>query len=275
MSILANHFLGQLIQRFLAHEVPGLAAQLSFYFILAIFPFFIFSFSLLAYLPISTEEVLRFLSQYVPREALPVLETNLRSVLDVKRGELLSLGFIVTLWSSSNGSWAIMHALNRAYDVAEKRNFIHARLVSFFLTFSMAIALAIALLLPVFGKWIGYWLFSLLGFTEAFLKVWSLLRWLISFAVILVIFAYLYFVAPNKKLSLDEVWPGALFATLGWHLVSYLFSYYVSNFGNFSATYGSLGGIIILLFWFYLSGIILILGGEINALLQLKRQKPS
>ena len=91
--------------------------------------------------------------------------------------------------------------------------------------------------------------------------------------MILVIFAYLYFFAPNKKLSFDEVWPGALFATIGWHAVSFLFSYYVSHFGNFSATYGSLGGIIILLFWFYLSGIILILGGEINALLKLKRQE--
>lgn len=271
MVIPSKAFIRQVIQRFVLHEVSGLAAQISFYLLLSLFPFFIFTFSLLAYLPISSEEVLRLISQYIPQEALPIIDHNLRSVLDVQRGGLLSFGIIATIWSASNGSHAVMHALNRAYDVTEARSFIHARLVAFLLTFSMVGALVIALLLPVFGQWIGYAIFSLLGLTEAFLTVWNILRWLISFFVINLIFSYIYFVAPNTSLDLDDVWPGALFASLGWQLVSFCFSYYVSNFGNFTATYGSLGGIIILMLWFYLSGIILILGGEINALLKLRK----
>lgn len=265
MVIYIKRFFGQLISRFLNHDISDLSAQLSFYFLLALFPFFIFNFALLAYLPISTEDVLRLIGQYAPVDMIHIIEVNLRSVLDVQRGGLLSFGIIATIWSASNGSYAIMRALNRAYDVPEGRPFFKARAVSIFLTFSMIIVLVVALLLPVFGKTIGYAIFSLLGLSEAFLTVWNVLRWLISFFVIVVVFAYLYYFAPNKKINIDEVWIGAIFATLGWQFVSLAFSYYVNNFGNFTATYGSLGGIIVLLLWLYLSGMILILGGEINA----------
>jgi membrane protein len=144
--------------------------------------------------------------------------------------------------------------------------------VSFFLTFSMILAIIVALILPVFGKAIGLFLFSFVGLSETFLTIWNVLRWLISFGMIVTVFAFLYYFAPNKTIGVREVWIGAIIATSGWELLSLAFSYYVSNFANFTATYGSLGGIIVLMLWLFLSGMILIVGGEINALLSLKRK---
>jgi membrane protein len=265
-------FFGQLFRRFTEHKVPDLAAQLSFYFLLALFPFLIFTFALLGYLPISTDDVLGLISQYAPEESMTLIENNLRNVLDVQRGGLLSFSIIFTLWSASNGSYAIIRALNHAYEVEESRPFFKARAVSFFLTFSMILAIIVALILPVFGKAIGLFLFSFVGLSETFLTIWNVLRWLISFGMIVTVFAFLYYFAPNKTIGVREVWIGAIIATSGWELLSLAFSYYVSNFANFTATYGSLGGIIVLMLWLFLSGMILILGGEINALLSLKRK---
>lgn len=267
------NFLKQLISRFKNHQVPDLAALLSFYFLLALFPFLIFTFSLLAYLPISTADLLLLIGQYAPIELMHLIEENLRSVLDVKRGGLLSFSIIATLWSASNGSYAIIRALNRAYDVEENRSFIKARLVSFILTFAMIFAIVVALMLPVFGKAIGLFMFSYVGLSETFLMLWNVLRWLISFGVIVTVFAFLYYFSPNKKIGSEEVWIGAIFATIGWQMVSLAFSFYVNNFGDYTATYGSIGGIIVLMLWLFLSGMILILGGEINATIKhLKEQ---
>lgn len=266
-------FLKQLISRFKNHQVPDLAALLSFYFLLALFPFLIFTFSLLAYLPISTADLLLLIGQYAPIELMHLIEDNLRSVLDVKRGGLLSFSIIATLWSASNGSYAIIRALNRAYDVEENRSFIKARVVAFILTFAMIFAIVVALMLPVFGKAIGLFMFSYVGLSETFLMLWNVLRWLISFGVIVTVFAFLYYFSPNKKIGSEEVWIGAIFATIGWQMVSLAFSFYVNNFGDYTATYGSIGGIIVLMLWLFLSGMILILGGEINATIKnLKEQ---
>lgn len=266
-------FFKQLISRFKDHEVPDLAALLSFYFLLALFPFLIFTFALLAYLPISTNDLLVLINQYAPAELMHLIEDNLRSVLDVKRGGLLSFSIIATLWSASNGSYAIIRALNRAYDVDESRPFLKARAVSFFLTFSMIFAIVVALVLPVFGKAIGLFMFSFVGLSETFLMMWNVLRWLISFGVIVTVFAFLYYFSPNKKIRANEVWVGAIFATVGWQIVSLAFSFYVNNFGHYTATYGSIGGIIVLMLWLFLSGMILILGGEINATIKNLKEK--
>src|SRR5690606_38463756 len=132
-------------------------------------------------------------------------------------------------------------------------------------TIAMIFVIVVALVLPVFGKQIGFFLFSYFGLSGPFLDIWNTLRWLVSSIILFIVFTGLYWIAPNKKLTCVSVIPGAIFATVGWILTSLAFSFYVSNFGNFSATYGSIGAVIVLMIWFYLSGIIIILGGEINA----------
>ncbi|WP_110926135.1 YihY/virulence factor BrkB family protein [Bacillus massiliglaciei] len=265
--------LRHLIHRFKQDDIAGLAAQLSYFFILSLFPLLIVLFTLMAYLPFSNEELLHSLRAFAPEESMEMIESQLREVLKGD-GRLLSLGIIGTLWSASNGLNAIVKAFNRAYEVKESRSFFVARGMSVILTLAMLFVIVVALLLPVFGKQIGFALFSGFGFSEAFLDIWNGIRWGISFLVLVIVFAMLYWMAPNLRLNCLSILPGALFATAGWMITSFVFSYYVDRIAHYSTTYGSLGGIIALMIWFYLSGLIIIIGGEINAL-HMKKTKPN
>ncbi|WP_121664439.1 YihY/virulence factor BrkB family protein [Metabacillus litoralis] len=260
-------FLKELVKRFTNDEVPGLSAQLSYFFLLSLFPFLIFLITLLGYLPISQEDVLNTIKQFAPGESMQLINDTLNQILNDKNGKLLSFGIIATLWSASNGINAIVRAFNKAYDVEESRSFFVARGMAILLTMAMVFVIIVALLLPVFGKEIGLFIFSHFGVSAQFLTIWNTMRWLVSGIILFIVFTALYFVAPNKRLHLKDGVPGAIAATIGWIAVSLAFSYYVGNFANYSATYGSIGGIIVLMVWLYLSGMIIILGGEFNALL--------
>ncbi|MGP7818280.1 YihY/virulence factor BrkB family protein [Niallia sp. 01092] len=241
-----------------------LAAQLAYYFLLSIFPLIIFMMTLLPYLPITKEDLLGIFETFAPSDSMIIIESNLEQVLN-KNGTLLSFGIIATIWSASNGLNAIVKAFNKAYNVQETRSFIVARAMSIVLTLAMIAVVVIALLLPVFGEQIGIFLFSKFNLSNEFLTVWGAMRFLVSPVILFIVFLALYWFAPNIKITCISAIPGALFATVGWVIVSFGFSYYVGNFGNYSATYGSIGAIIITMIWFYLTGVIIMIGGEINA----------
>ncbi|MCP8969897.1 YihY/virulence factor BrkB family protein [Ectobacillus ponti] len=265
-------FLKDLYVRTKDDDLSGLGSQLAYFFLLSLFPALVFLMTLIAYLPIHTHDVLGFVRAYAPAEALDLIETNLHKVLDDhSNGGLLSFGIIATLWSASNGINAVMSAFNRAYDTKETRSIFVTRGLSILLTIAMVFVIIFALALPVFGKVIGEAVFRVLHLSGMFVYVWKIVRLLISFFVLLLVFAFVYQFAPNKRLRPKEVISGAIFATVGWIAVSYGFAFYVENFGNYSNTYGSLGGIIVLMFWFYLTAWVILLGGEINALLNCYR----
>ncbi|BDG79083.1 MULTISPECIES: YihY family inner membrane protein [Bacillus] len=268
------NFLKELFGRYTLHEGQSKSAELAYFFLLSLFPFLIFMLTLTAYLPISTDDVLGVIKQYAPGSAMSLVESITHQTLNDRNGGLLSFGIIAALWSASNGMNAIVRSLNHAYEVEENRSFIIVRLTSIFLTIAMVFTILVALLLPVFGRQIGMLAADFVGASDLFLSIWTAIRWGVSPLVLLIVFSALYVIAPNKKLSLRFVMPGALFAAIGWIVVSTLFSFYVSTFANYSATYGSIGGIIVLMIWFYLSGILIILGGEINALLHKRKKLP-
>ncbi|MGM0751945.1 MAG: YihY/virulence factor BrkB family protein [Bacillota bacterium] len=253
-----------------ANDVTGLAAQIAYYFLLSLFPLLIFIVTLLPYLPVEQGDILGLVRDFAPGETMSMIEETLQDVMSNRNSGLLSVSIIATIWSASNGMNAIVKSLNRAYDVEETRSFIATRLMSILLTFAMILVFIVALLLPVFGKQIGLLLFSQFGFSEQFLTIWNGIRWAISPIILFIIFVGLYYFAPSKRIKCLSAFPGAIFATLGWVLASLAFSYYVGSFGNYSATYGSIGGIIVLMIWFYLTGIIIMIGGEINALVTIK-----
>ncbi|MEC0277223.1 YihY family inner membrane protein [Bacillus halotolerans] len=268
------NFLKELFGRYTLHEGQSKSAELAYFFLLSLFPFLIFMLTLTAYLPISTDDVLGVIKQYAPGSAMSLVESITHQTLNDRNGGLLSFGIIAALWSASNGMNAIVRSLNHAYEVEENRSFIIVRLTSIFLTIAMVFTILVALLLPIFGRQIGMLAADFVGASDLFLSIWTAIRWGVSPLVLLIVFSALYVIAPNKKLSLRFVMPGALFAAIGWIVVSTLFSFYVSTFANYSATYGSIGGIIVLMIWFYLSGILIILGGEINALLHKRKKLP-
>lgn len=266
----AQVFIKYLIIRSREDEITGLSAQLAYFLLLSVFPFLIFVITLLGYLPISSKEVLHLFNNMLhiaPEDTYEMIEEIIISVFEVKRGDVLSISIIITLWTASNGMKAIIRALNKAYNIKESRSFFHNRLIALLMIFAIIIAIGVALILSVFGNLIGNFLFLHFQLDLFFLRIWDITRYMISFLLLLALFALLYFIAPNKRLGWEDVYIGTIFAAIGWIIVSWIFSFYVDNFGNYSTTYGSLGAVIVLMIWLYISSAILILGGEINALI--------
>lgn len=249
-------------------DISGLAAQLAYFFLLSLFPLLIFVITLLPYLNLDEAQVFRFLENYAPEDVYILIEGTISDILGNRNGGLLSIGIIGTIWSASNGMNAIVKSLNRSYKLDETRPFFIVRGMSIVFTLLMILLFVVALVLPVFGQQIGTILFSYFGVEEGFVKLWNSLRWTITPLVMLIVLIALYWIVPNQKLFLRSVLPGSAFATVGWIIVSLGFSYYVSNFGSYSSTYGSIGGIIVLMLWLYISGIMLLVGGQINAVMQ-------
>jgi membrane protein len=258
--------------RFQEHEVPALGAQLTYYLLLAFFPFLIFLLTLLSYTTITSEQVLYDLSRILPRDAFKVVQEVVRQTLNTNRQTLLSLGALFTIWASSNGVNAVIHGINKSYGEKENRPFWKVRGMAIFFTIGLTLVIIMAFVLLVLGKLLGQTLFAGTGNTDLFVKSWQIYRFSIPLVVMLIVFMFFYRYAPNKKTTFRETIPGALFSSLGWVFTSLAFSFYVNQFSNFTRTYGSLGGIIILLLWLYLSSIIILIGGEINATLA-RREK--
>lgn len=255
-----------IMEKYKKDNVPLLAAAQAYYYLLAIVPLLVTSFAVLPYFKLDVNEVMTFLNRYLPSGIASTFEDNIISLVQTPKGGLLTIGIIGTLWAASSGVVAFMRSTNAAYEVEETRSFIVVRLTALLLTIGLVLAFAIALLLPVFGSVIISFLKPLLGMSQSFVIILQLIRWIISILVISVILLVLYRFAPNQKLSFKYIYPGALTASLLWLVISFGFSFYVSNFGNYSATYGSLGGMIILMIWFFLTGMILMIGAEINVL---------
>ncbi|MCA0989348.1 YihY/virulence factor BrkB family protein [Guptibacillus algicola] len=273
LSVLS--FSKQLFLRIKEHQVTDLAAQLAYYFLLSLFPFLIFAITLLAHFDFSKDQILELIAQYAPSESFVTIQENL-ILEDGARKGLLSFGIIATIWSASNAINAIIKSLNRAYNVDESRNFLLARGLSVLLSLAMIFVIVVALLLPVFGEMLWRFFVGFFAIPESFSFMFTLIRWFLSLSIMIIVFMFIYYYAPNKRLHYKDVMIGSVTASVLWQLVSFVFSYYINNFGNYSATYGSLGGVIALMLWFYLTGLVIVVGGEINATSNyFRRNKPT
>lgn len=262
-------FIQDLMLRIQRVEISALGAQLAYFFLLSFFPLLIFLVTLLPYLNLETTQVYSFLVNLMPDEVYRLIESTLNEVLTNRNSSLLSIGVLGTIWSASKGINALLRALNKAYDTESRVSFID-RGLSLVFTLALVIVIAVALLLPVFGQQIGHFLFSIVSIEDEFESLWRNIRWSMPPLLIFVVLMAIYWLVPNTtpRLKLMGVWPGAMFSTLAWLIVTYGFSFYISNFGNYSATYGSIGGVIILMLWLYFTGMILIFGGVLNATMQ-------
>ena len=254
------------MERFKEDNVTLLAAALAYYFLLAVFPLLIVAFAIIPYFNISADDAMGFITSVVPGELASVFQDNIVNLVETPRGGLLTVGIIGALWSASNGINAFIKASNEAYDVEEDRSFIIVRLIAFGLTLAMILAVIVAILLPVFGNVILGFITSFLGIGSEMTILLQVLRYVISILVITGLLMLLYRFAPNKKIPFKHIIPGALTASILWQVISLGFAVYIGNFGNYSATYGSLGGIIILMIWFFLTGIILMIGAIVNVM---------
>lgn len=258
-------FMKQLVFRFRDDDVSALSAQITYYLVLAFFPFLLFLINLLSFTPLSGELAIANFSRFLPQETAVLLKNTVMRTIEAKSAFLLIIGILSSLWLSSKGITAITKGLNKAYDVKETRGFILQNALALFYTLGVAVMILLSFTLIVFGGVIGDYLLSQLGAHSVFLALWSLIRYLIPLTMMFITFSLLYKYLPNRALRFRSIFPGALFATFGWIITSLLFSFYVNNFANYERVYGSLGGVIALLIWLNLSTLILLLGGEINA----------
>jgi membrane protein len=260
------------LARRVMHEVQkdecfGRAAQLAYYFLFALFPFCLFLTTLLGYLPIPDllDRLLETLGQMLPGEAFQLVQDNIRQLVSGQRGGLLSFGILAALWTSSGALTAIIDSLNRAYDVEEGRPFWKVRLTAIGLTVGLSAFIMVALVLLTFGPQIGGWVADLVGLGRAFELTWNIVRWPVIVGLLVVAIALLYYFAPDVEQEWTWITPGSALAVLGWLLASLGFAFYVNRFGSYNATYGSIGAVIVLLTWMYVTGLFVLIGGEINA----------
>jgi membrane protein len=245
----------------------GWAAQLAYYLLFAVFPFMLFLTALLGFLPIPDlmERLLASLAMVLPGEAVTLLQDTIRQLVTEQKGGLLSFGILAAFWSSSSAVVAITAALNQAYDVQEERPWWQVRGIALLLTMGLSLFLLLAAVLLIFGPQLGSGLASLVGLGQAFELTWNIVRWPVSGGLLMVALALVYYWAPNVQQTWQWITPGAVWAVLATLLASLGFSLYVSHFGSYNKTYGSLGAVIVFLTWLYLTGLCVLVGGEINA----------
>ncbi|HHV59177.1 MAG TPA: YihY/virulence factor BrkB family protein [Clostridiaceae bacterium] len=257
----------KLYNRFIEDEVPALSAQLSYSLIFAFFPFLIFLLTLAGYTPLTSEGVLNDLALILPESTYDLVIEIARDIVKKRSGTLLSFSMLGTLWASSNGLSALLRAFNRAYNHRESRPFFLVKALTLVYTIGLALVILIIFSFIIFGEIIGRYLFEAAGYSDYFIKIWDIARYVISLFSILMVIFLLYYILPNKKMKFSEIVPGSIFATVAWISISLGFSFYVNNFTSYSTTYGSIGGVIVLLLWLYWSSVILIMGAELNAVL--------
>jgi len=265
-------FLKDVYARFMNDDLLSIGAQASFYLLFSLFPFLIFLIVLLTYMPmVNFQDSIQALAALMPANAYLILRDMVNQTIANRSVTLLSFGMLSALWSSASGVTTLIQGINRAYDQEETRRSWKVSAVSLYFTFELAIAIIFSLVLIVFGKVLGTQLFRFLGFSDASLQVWNYVGYIIALITTILVFISLYYNTPNRRSKFREVVPGAVVASLGWVIVSIAFSYYIDNFGNYSKVYGSLGGIIALLMWLYVSSIIILMGAEINASLMFSK----
>lgn len=245
------------------------AAQLTYYLILSIFPFLIVLLQIIKFTPLGDMNVIDGLLAGLPLQTQELLTDIIKDILSASGATLLSVGVIGGIWSASNGLMSLIKAVNRAYDLEESRPYWKLKLLSIGMTLGFIIVIILSLFITVFETLIFNNYISIY-FPNSEL-VFGVLQSVIVFVSIIVILALLYKFSPSLKkgvhITFKESVYGGLFATVGILISSRVFSAYVDNFGNYSKVYGSIGGIIVLLIWLYLTSIIIVLGAELNSII--------
>jgi membrane protein len=255
-------------------DVLGRSAQLSYYFLLALFPALLFLTSLLGYLACENGELrqglFNYLAAVLPGEASKLVSDTVTDVTQSSGGGKLSFGILATFWAASNGMGAISESLNAAYDLKESRPWWKVRLTAVGLTLALTFLIVTALVLVLYGHDIADAVAGWVGLGSAFATAWKILQWPLVLVFVLLAFGLIYYFGPDAHQQ-DWKWitPGAAIGVLLWLLVSFAFKAYLSFFNSYSATYGTLGAVIILMLWFYFTGAAILIGGETNSEIEL------
>jgi membrane protein len=245
----------------------GLAAQLAYYFFLALFPALLFLVALAGVFasPQMVSRLVDMMSGAAPPDVVNIIREQLISLSGGNQGGIMTFGVVAALWSSSAAMVALTDSLNRAYDVEEARPWWKQRLTAILLTLGVALFILISFALVVAGPQLAESLAGRFGLGAAFEWGWKILQWPIIFALVATAIGLVYYFAPDVDQDFVFLTPGSVLATALWLLGSLGFRFYVVNFGSYNETYGTIGGVMVLLLWLYISALVVIIGAEMNA----------
>ena len=259
-------FVKEMYYRLMYDEISLLSANLSYYFILSLFPMLIVALALTPYFKIDQQFLLEKIQNFAPGDLGNYLFDMISEVLNNKNNTIITVGIVFTLWSASSGIYGIIIAFNNAFRVRVGRIWIVTKLISVVITALFLVGMFVVLALVVFGKQLTYLLFHKFNLDEGFYNLWSVLNYSFLILFTFIVFVFLYIMGPNLKLKAISILPGSIFATVSWTLVSRLFGYYIDHFSSYIKTYGTIGAFMAFIIWLYITGYILIIGAEINAI---------
>lgn len=250
------------VNEFLEDDMPTYASALAYQMLFSLFPFLLVLITLVGYLHLP--EFFAWLREQAALLLPPEAMDQVNPVIDQlqqQKGGLLSIGIAVALWTSSAGIRSMMIALNAAYDVKESR--------PVWKRFSLSIlyTLGIALLLLVAAGLIA-WIAGLVGLEQYLVTLWTWLRWPLAVFLLMLAVALFYYLVPDVEQRFRFITPGSVLSVIAWIAASLAYGFYVKNFANYNAMYGSIGAIIILLLYFYLSAAVVLFGAELNAVIE-------
>lgn len=265
----------ELISEFQEDDVPGMAAEVAYHAIFSIPPLMVVFVTLAAVINQFSDFDLAgrmedMIKSDAPESTQDILLALIQNAVERVDGGAASVGLaaavLIALWAGSNGVGALIKAFNKAYDTGDERSFIRKRGLAIVLTIALGLIVNLSLMLWVFGRQIGEWIAKQFGMGSTFELLWGISRWPLGTLIIVLMLMILYYFAPNVDQMLRWVLPGALLSTALWFLLVFGFSIYL-QFANPGSAYGALGGLIVFLFFLYLTSIIFIIGAELNAVL--------
>jgi membrane protein len=250
-----------------ADNCLGLAAQLAYYFFLALFPALLFLVAIVSFIPVNglLDAITNMLGRVAPYEALKLIQDQILKIAGNKNGGLLTLGMLGTIWSTSSGVNAIIDTLNQAYDIQESRPWWKVKAIALSLTVGLAVFIVVSTALVLIGPTLAEKVAGWFHLGPAFAWTWKILQWPVVFALVTFAIAAIFYYAPDAEQEWIWITPGSVLATVLWLLVSLGFKLYVSKWGSYNATYGAIGGIIVAMTWFYVSALAVLVGAELNS----------
>ena len=254
-----------------SHHTGAYAAQAAYFFVLSLIPIFLLLLTMVQFTPVTTPEVLQTMLQVFPDSVAPLIRSIVVQTYS-QSGSIIPVPIIVALWSAGKGVLSVTSGLNCIYSNTETRNYFYLRLRASLYTVLFLLAIMLSLVISVFGNSISAMVYRYVPFLSKVVDFIMQIRTVVTFIVLTVFWDLVYKFLPNRKhqakTTLRKQLPGAAFTALGWQMISFVFSVYLDIFTGFSSMYGSLTTIVLIMLWLYGCMYIILLGGELNALLE-------
>lgn len=263
----------EFVLRFFTDGVGRSGAELAYFFLLSFFPLMIFASLLIGTFNININTVQSLLKGVIPSDVLNIALNYISYFTELQMDGLMYVGLGAALWSASRAVSSLSVAVNRAYRIEDGRNFIVQFLINIGFSAAMLVSIVLTIVILILGRGVLQYISKIVDIGSVQINAWHILRFVPITLLFFCILLFLYSVVPNKRIAFRQVIPGAIAAAISWLVTSIGFSFYVENMARYSLLYGSIGAVIVLMLWLYLTGVILIMGAELNHVLYIVREQ--